>query len=218
MELRQRMIVKSSLIPFLLPVIAYLIGSIPIGWIIGKVFYKKDIRKGGSGNVGATNALRLYGTATGVLVLVLDMAKGFIATFLAAKLMPSGSAVVPLCAMLVILGHVFPVFLGFKGGKGVATAGGVFIALTPISLLAAIGVFILITSLTRYVSLGSIIAALVFHLHSMWIISMESHGDYALVALISAVVLMIIFKHRQNIIRLLNGNENKIEFTKKGKG
>ncbi len=80
MELRQRMIVKSSLIPFLLPVIAYLIGSIPIGWIIGKVFYKKDIRKGGSGNVGATNALRLYGTATGVLVLVLDMAKGFIAT------------------------------------------------------------------------------------------------------------------------------------------
>jgi glycerol-3-phosphate acyltransferase PlsY len=209
---------KSNLLPFILPLFAYLLGSIPIGWIIGKVFYKKDIRKGGSGNVGATNALRLYGTTTGIIVLLLDMGKGFLATQLARNLLPSGSPLVALCALLVIFGHVFPLYLGFKGGKGVATAGGAFLALAPLSLLLALGVFILIISISRYVSLGSVIAALVFHLHSLWQISLAEKADYASLVLISFVVLMIVIKHRENIVRLIDGTEHKIEFTKKGKG
>ncbi|PKN72483.1 MAG: acyl-phosphate glycerol 3-phosphate acyltransferase [Candidatus Cloacimonetes bacterium HGW-Cloacimonetes-3] len=209
---------KTSLLPFILPLFAYLLGSVPIGWIIGKVFYKKDIRKGGSGNVGATNALRLYGTTTGIVVLLLDMGKGFLATQLARNSLPVGSPIVALCALLVILGHVFPIYLGFKGGKGVATAGGAFLALAPLSMLTALGVFIMITSISRYVSLGSIIAALVFHVHSLWHICLVNNSDYASLILICFVVLMIVIKHRENLFRLLNGTEHKIEFTRKGKG
>ncbi|MCK9308737.1 MAG: glycerol-3-phosphate 1-O-acyltransferase PlsY [Candidatus Cloacimonetes bacterium] len=209
---------KSSLFPFILPLFAYLLGSVPFGWIIAKVFYHKDIRKGGSGNVGATNALRLYGTTTGVIVLLLDMGKGFLATQLAIYLMPSGSPIVAMCALFVILGHVFPLYLGFKGGKGVATAGGAFLALAPMSLLFALGVFILITAVSRYVSMGSIIAAIVFLIHSLWQIKLAEKTDYASVVLIALVVLMIVIKHKENLVRLVKGTEHKIVFTRKGKG
>lgn len=207
---------KADVLVFILPLIAYLLGSISIGWIVGKVFYHKDIRKGGSGNIGATNALRLYGTRTGIIVLLLDMGKGWLATWLAKSMLPAGSPFVALCALLVILGHVFPVFLGFKGGKGVATAGGAFLALAPISLLLTLAVFFIITALTKYVSVGSICGALFFQLHSLWRIRQTGAADYASLLLISLVVLMIVLKHRQNILRLLQGTENKIKFTKKG--
>jgi len=206
----------NSLLPIILPVFAYLLGSIPIGWIVGKVFYHKDIRKGGSGNVGATNALRLFGTATGIVVLLLDAAKGFTATFMAARLLPDGSPIMALCALLVILGHVFPVYLGFKGGKGVATAAGAFLGVAPLSLGLGLIAFIIVTWISRYVSMGSICAALVFLGHSLWQISRAETADYATLVLISFVVLMIILKHRGNMVRLMQGTENKIVFTKKG--
>jgi glycerol-3-phosphate acyltransferase PlsY len=206
-----------NLLAVALPIFAYLLGSIPVGWIVGKVFYHKDIRKDGSGNVGATNALRLFGTATGIVVLLLDAAKGFIATFLAVKLLPAGSPIMALCALLVILGHVFPVYLGFKGGKGVATAAGAFLGVAPASLGLGLVAFIIVTWLSRYVSLGSIVAALVFLVHSLWQISRAEAADYASLVLISFVVLMIIIKHRENMLRLIQGTENKIVFTKKGK-
>ena len=202
---------------WLLPLLAYLMGSIPIAWIVGMLFYKKDIRKAGSGNVGATNALRLFGTTTGVVVLILDLAMGFVATFLAKGIFPEGSPWVAVCALLVIMGHVFPLFLGFKGGKGVATAGGAFLALQPLSLFFALLVFALIVALTRYVSLGSVCAALFFLFHSLWRIRAAEQADYASVVLITVVVLMIVLKHRANIVRLLQGTENKIKFSKKGK-
>ncbi len=207
----------NNLLAVALPIFAYLLGSIPVGWIVGKVFYHKDIRKDGSGNVGATNALRLFGTATGIVVLLLDAAKGFIATFLAVKLLPAGSPIMALCALLVILGHVFPLHLGFKGGKGVATAAGAFLGVAPASLGLGLVAFIIVTWLSRYVSLGSIVAALVFLVHSLWQISRAEAADYASLVLISFVVLMIIIKHRGNMLRLIQGTENKIVFTKKGK-
>lgn len=207
----------NNLLAVALPIFGYLLGSIPVGWIVGKVFYHKDIRKDGSGNVGATNALRLFGTATGIVVLLLDAAKGFIATFLAVKLLPAGSPIMALCALLVILGHVFPLYLGFKGGKGVATAAGAFLGVAPASLGLGLVAFIIVTWLSRYVSLGSIVAALVFLVHSLWQISRAEAADYASLVLISFVVLMIIIKHRGNMLRLIQGTENKIVFTKKGK-
>jgi glycerol-3-phosphate acyltransferase PlsY len=207
---------RTDLLPLILPLFAYLLGSVPIGWVIGKVFYHKDIRTAGSGNIGATNALRLYGTRTGILVMVLDMGKGFYATWLAKSLLAPGSPLVALCALLVIMGHVFPVYLGFKGGKGVATAGGAFLALAPLSLLLALVVFIVTIALTRYVSVGSIGAAIFFELHSLWRIKTSGNADYATLILISVVVLMIVLKHRQNLIRLKEGTENKIKFSKKG--
>ncbi len=201
---------------WILPLVAYLIGSIPIGWIVGKAFYHKDIRREGSGNVGATNALRLFGTTTGIIVLLLDMAKGFIATMLAIKMLPAGSPFVALCALLVILGHVFPVYLGFKGGKGVATAGGAFLALAPLSLMVAIVTFIIVVFITRYVSLGSIIAAMAFLFHALWRLNSSGNSDYASLVLISVVVLMIVLKHRSNLQRLFTKEEHKIHFTRKG--
>ena len=207
----------NNLLAVALPIFAYLLGSIPVGWIVGKVFYHKDIRKDGSGNVGATNALRLFGTATGIVVLLLDAAKGFIATFLAVKQLPAGSPIIALCALLVILGHVFPLYLGFKGGKGVATAAGAFLGVAPASLGLGLVAFIIVTWLSRYVSLGSIVAALVFLVHSLWQISRAEAADYASLVLISFVVLMILIKHRGNMLRLIQGTENKIVFTKKGK-
>jgi len=124
---------------------------------------------------------------------------------------------VVICGLLAILGHVFPIWLKFKGGKGVATAAGVFIALTPISLLIALLVFIVVVAITRYVSLGSIMAALSLLAVNVISIFRQPHKDYALLILVVLIVAMIIYKHKENIARLIRGNENKISFTRKGK-
>ena len=200
-----------------MPIVAYLLGSIPVGWIVARLFYKKDIRTEGSGNIGATNALRIFGTTVGVTVLVLDMLKGVIAVVLARQFFPAAHPLIPICGLLAILGHVFPIWLKFKGGKGVATAGGVFLALAPLSLLFALISFVLVVAKTRYVSLGSIVGACVFGLSILVFQIMESTINWALLVLAVIVVLMIIIKHRQNIQRLMQGQENKINFTKKGK-
>ena len=201
----------------LMPLFAYFLGSIPVGWIVARLFFKTDIRSKGSGNIGATNALRQFGTAVGLIVLLLDMSKGIIAVLLAKSIYGSGTMMVVICGLLAILGHVFPIWLKFKGGKGVATAAGVFIALTPISLLIALLVFIVVVVITRYVSLGSIVAALSLLAVNVISIFRQPHKDYALLILVVLIVAMIIYKHKENIARLIRGNENKISFTRKGK-
>lgn len=200
-----------------MPLLAYLLGSIPVGWIVARLFYQKDIRTEGSGNIGATNALRIFGTKVGLIVMVLDMLKGIIAVLLARHLFSAAHPLVALCGLLAIFGHIFPIWLRFKGGKGVATAGGVFLALAPLSLLIALISFVLIVGKTRYVSLGSIIAAIVFGLSTVVFQILSVQVNWALLALTGVVVLMIIIKHRQNIQRLWQGQENKISFKKKGK-
>jgi len=201
---------------WLLPLLAYFIGSIPIGWIVGKLFYNLDIRRSGSGNIGATNALRVFGTKVGILVLLLDMGKGFLATWLAQAMLPAGSPIIPLCALVVILGHVFSLFLSFRGGKGVATAAGAFLALAPLSLLAALIVFIIVVALSRYVSLGSMIAALAFLGFSVARLMRSGTSDYATLGLFTLVVWVIIYMHRGNLKRLLEGTEHRVVFTRKG--
>jgi len=200
----------------ILLVSAYLIGSVPIGYIVGRVFFRRDIRTAGSGNIGATNALRAFGTTVGVIILLLDMLKGFGTVMLAKAVLGSDSGWIAACGLAAILGHIFTIFLRFKGGKGVATAGGVFLALAPLALLMTLLSFIVITAITRYVSLGSILGALGFGVMVIMQQLMLVKPDYPLMVMSVAVVLMIILKHKDNIRRLLQGTENKIKFTKKG--
>ncbi|MEN6445477.1 MAG: glycerol-3-phosphate 1-O-acyltransferase PlsY [Candidatus Cloacimonas sp.] len=197
-------------------IVAYLVGSIPNGWLAGKLIYRKDIRKEGSGNIGATNALRSFGTLSGVLVLLLDMAKGFIPVGLAILITSKESSLVPITAFLVIMGHIFPVYLKFKGGKGVATAAGSFLAFAPYSLLIAIIVFLIVVILYRYVSLASICAALSFQTHYLAQLLKAEKADFVSLILISVVIMMILIKHQSNLERLLRGTESKLKFGKKG--
>ncbi len=196
-------------------VISYLIGSIPIGLIIGNVFYKKDIRKSGSGNIGATNALRSFGTVTGIIVLLLDMLKGYAVVLLAQNFFPQNSTIIVVCGAFVVGGHVFSLFLGFKGGKGVATAGGVFLALAPVPLLITLCAFIIITAITRFVSVGSILSAICFHILALAEQVIYVTNNIAMVVFTTLIVLMLIYKHQDNLARLLNGTENKITFKKR---
>lgn len=195
--------------------IAYLVGSIPFGWLMGKLFFKEDIRQAGSGNIGATNALRRFGTVPGIIVLLLDMAKGFGVAWFASSQLAPGSFWIPLAGAMVIVGHMFPLWLNFKGGKGVATAAGVFIALTLWPVLIALGVFLITVFVSRYVSLGSILAALALLVSS--IVQQSVKGwDLPMLIFITLLVIMIIVKHLANIKRLLSGTENRITFSRKG--
>ncbi len=209
----------------LLCLAAYLVGSIPFGYLAGKLFHRKDIRAGGSGNIGATNALRQYGAKTGVAVLILDLLKGLAVALLLTKVAPSLALkytqgapqerfFFQLPALMVILGHMYPVFLGFKGGKGVATAAGVFIILAPVPLIVAMLIFLAVTALSRYVSLGSIIAAaMLFVSELVWNVFILREPEFPWLTLI--VVLLVILKHDQNILRLLERRENRLSFKKK---
>ncbi|MFW5628763.1 MAG: glycerol-3-phosphate 1-O-acyltransferase PlsY [Candidatus Cloacimonadaceae bacterium] len=198
-------------------IIAYFLGSIPFGYIVAKLFFKEDIRASGSGNIGATNAMRQFGTVVGVIVLLLDILKGVAAVLIAKHLLPSGSPEIALSAFFAIIGHVFPVWLGFKGGKGVAVAAGVFLALTPFTVLGALACFIIVVAISRYVSLGSLAAATVLGISNTIIELKLDTPDYALLILIWIAVIMIFVMHRENIARLKNKNENKITFKKGNK-
>ena len=192
-------------------VIAYLIGSIPFGYLIVRTKQGGDIRQSGSGGTGATNVSRRVGKVAGVLTLLLDVAKGAAAVLIAQNV--SGSAWVKAAAAIaVIAGHIFPVWLGFRGGKGVATGVGVFLVLAPMALLCAGVVFVSIVFFTRYVSLGSIMAAALIPL-LVWLqnVFIEPFAD--LRPLLAAAVvgaLLIIFAHRGNIQRLARGTESQI--------
>jgi glycerol-3-phosphate acyltransferase PlsY len=188
-------------------VIAYLIGSIPFGLIITSVAGAGDVRRIGSGNIGATNVLRTGRKGLALATLLADALKGFLPAFLALTWYGNDVAVV--AGLATVLGHCFPVWLRFKGGKGVATGAGVLLALVPLAFAAALVFFIGIVWLTRYVSLGSVLAAPV----AAVVAFLLGHVQYAeLFALIS---LIIAFAHRENIVRLVKGTENKLGASKK---
>lgn len=186
--------------------VAYLLGSIPFGFIFAKLFGNTDIREHGSGNIGATNVLRVMGWKLALPVFILDLLKGFLAVFLAKAL--DGGSFLPLAAgILVMLGHSFPMFLGFKGGKAAATAIGVLLALSGWVTLALFAAATIILAITRYVSLASIVGSLLVPLF-FWLFGFEL--PYIMFGL--AVAILVVFRHQANIKRLLNGTEPKLKF------
>jgi glycerol-3-phosphate acyltransferase PlsY len=200
--------------PVLVILAAYLLGSIPFGYLIVRSVAGADVRESGSGGTGATNVSRRAGKAAGVVTLLLDAAKGAAAVALARLVLTSNYAVnwfVVVAAVMVIIGHCFPVWLRFRGGKGVATGVGVFITLVPLAVAFSGVLFILIVWLTRYVSLGSIIAAATVPLF-VWLqhalIRPVTGFQYVMVIAIAGG-LLIIFMHRANIARLIRGTESK---------
>ncbi len=195
--------------------LAYLLGSIPFGHLIVKLKTGQDVRASGSGATGATNVLRTAGKTLGILTFALDIVKGVVAVVLARWLTGVGRGdttwVVAGAAILAILGHIFPVWLGFKAGKGVATGLGVFLAIAPVAALCAFAVFILIVAKTKYISLGSIASTVamipLILLWNGWVWPSQ-YLPQMLVA-ITVVAAVIVFKHSDNIKRLMSGTENK---------
>jgi acyl phosphate:glycerol-3-phosphate acyltransferase len=203
-------------VPYVLAALtAYLFGSIPFGYLLVRLVRKEDIREKGSGNIGATNVIRSGSKGLGALTFLLDVLKGFSAVALCglvggrAGLAPDVRAnVVALAALFAILGHIYTVWLGFKGGKGVATAFGVFLALAPWAALAALGVFVVIFAVSRYVSLGSILSAAAFPAFALWIPdALRIPRSPWTTAVLFLAPIIVILRHRQNIARLVSGKE-----------
>jgi len=188
----------------LLVVAAYLLGSIPFGYLIVRGKSGADIRETGSGGTGATNVSRRAGKAAGVLTLLLDAVKGC-AAVLIARAVVGNDWVIAAAAIAALVGHIFPVWLGFRGGKGVATGVGIFLVLAPIALLCAGVVFVAIVVFTRFVSLGSLTAAVLIPV----LVWLQSDSQPLLVAAVAGAAL-IVFAHRGNIQRLASGTESRI--------
>lgn len=190
--------------------IAYVLGSIPFGYLLVRVFRKEDIREQGSGNIGATNVARSGAKGLGVATLLLDLGKGSAAVLLARHLAGSGGVanydVMVAAAVAAVVGHCFPVWLGFKGGKGVATALGVFLALTPLAGLGILLVFAVVFGLTRFVSLASIVGAASFPLFGLYLVGQRTP---MVVFGFVFIPLLIVVKHHGNIRRLLDGTESR---------
>jgi glycerol-3-phosphate acyltransferase PlsY len=193
--------------PWLLSIpLAYLLGSIPFGYLLVRFFRQEDIRTTGSGNIGATNVLRSGSKGLGIATLLLDLGKAFLAVKIAQHLAPGNYDLAVAAAVAAILGHIFPLWLGFRGGKGVASALGVFLALTWPSALSILAIFILICLLTRYVSLASIVAAATFPLFGFYFVAIRTP---VVLAGFLFIPFLIIVKHHQNIRRLLAGTESR---------
>ena len=193
--------------PWLISIpVAYLLGSVPFGYLLVRVFRKQDIRQSGSGNIGATNVARSGAKGLGLLTLLLDLLKGVAAVLIARHLAPGDYDLEVLAAVAVVAGHVFPVWLSFRGGKGVATALGVFLVLTLKASLCILLVFAVIVALTRFVSLASIIAAATFPVFSFLLVRPMTPIT---AAGFIAIPLVIILKHMGNIRRLLAGTESR---------
>lgn len=202
--------------PLLVVIAAYLLGSIPFGFLIVKVSGMGDVRAQGSGGTGATNVTRRAGKRAGVLTLALDALKGAAAVWLARGLLAPELGVswwVAAAAIAAVVGHIFPVWLRFRGGKGVAPGLGVFLSLSPLAVLCALAFFVAVVWRTRYVSLGSITAAALVP-PFVWLLSLfvDSPADPAPVLTVALVGgALIIYKHRDNIGRLLRGTENRLK-------
>ena len=193
---------------------AYFLGSIPFGLILARLFAGSDIRKAGSGNIGATNVARVAGPAAGILTLVLDAAKGAAAVWLAGRFTDQSSTGMTLAAVAALIGHCFPVWLKFKGGKGVATALGVFLTLAPLAALGALFIFIVVSVAWRYVSLGSVSAAAAMPL-LMYFLWAPGHAPPLVVDFGTLFAsALVIFKHDANLQRLMDGTEPKFTFGK----
>ncbi|HEX2527395.1 MAG TPA: glycerol-3-phosphate 1-O-acyltransferase PlsY [Geminicoccus sp.] len=188
-------------------ILGYLAGSIPFGLILTRVGGAGDIRAIGSGNIGATNVLRTGRKGLALATLLFDAAKGAIPVLIADQLFGREMAVV--VGLGAVIGHCFPVWLGFKGGKGVATAAGVVLAISPLTLLAALIVFLAAVTVTRFVSLGSVLASLTAALVAFMM------GNQQATLLFAIIGIIVIVKHHQNIGRLVRGEESKVSFSKK---
>lgn len=194
-------------------ILSYLIGAFPSGLIIGKLFFKKDIRQYGSGNTGATNSFRVLGRPAGFIVTFLDIFKGFITVFFPLWFPVHADGVIStfftnglIVGLFAILGHVYPIYLKFNGGKAVATSAGVVLGVNPILLLILAIIFFSVLKIFKYVSLSSIIAAI-----SCMIGSIIIH-DYILLAVSGIVSIILIIRHKSNIVRIFKGEEPKIKW------
>jgi len=211
-------------------ILSYLVGSIPTSIIVSKAVKGIDIREHGSGNAGGSNVMRVLGWKHGLMVIILDALKGVLAVVVVARLHYGGlpfanispfddfTLVQIIAGIAAVAGHIWTVFAGFKGGKGIATALGIMIVIVTVDMLIALGVFVLVVTFSRYISLGSIFAAVsvpvamvlrenVFHEHIV--------GYNTLLPFVIAVSVLVILTHRKNVIRLLNGTENKLSFKNK---
>ena len=206
---------KISLVLLSIPLAAYLLGSIPFGLLLSRLFGGGDVRKSGSGNIGATNVARVAGTLPGILTLLFDVAKGAAAVWLAARASSESATWMMIAALAALLGHCFPIWLKFRGGKGVATAAGAFLVLCPAALLGSVILFLLVVFFWRYVSLASISAAASMPLliYFLW----PPHHAPPLVVTFGALAAagIIVYKHDANIQRLMHGEEPKFSFNRK---
>ena len=196
------------MIPLLAMVIAYLLGAIPFGYLLVKLKTGADVRSAGSGNIGATNVLRTTGRAAGVATLLLDIAKGYLAVWVASRLTEQDPLWMGAAALAVMAGHAYPVFLKFKGGKAVASFVGAFLCITPVALGATLVVFVAAAAWTRYISMGSIIGAATFPL-AVWLLQKPPLEVLVASGLAGA---FIIYKHSSNIRRLREGSEHVFRF------
>jgi glycerol-3-phosphate acyltransferase PlsY len=185
--------------------VAYLLGSVSFAVLLVRLTTGKDIRAEGSGNAGATNVLRAHGKGLGIAVAALDVAKGALAVVL-VRLVTADPRAAALAAFAAILGHVFPLFYGFRGGKGVATAVGAFLALAPLPTLVCVGVFVAIVAASRYVSLGSVAAMVLLPP----VCGLLFHEPKPTVIAAAAAAVLIVFKHRENLARLARGEERRL--------
>jgi glycerol-3-phosphate acyltransferase PlsY len=199
------------MIPVLLLVAAYLIGAIPFGYVIVRLRTGRDVREFGSGNIGATNVLRTTGRSAAVITLALDIVKGFAAVWLMGRFTNDNPWWTSAAALAVMGGHAFPVFLRFRGGKAVASFIGAFLYLAPVPLFAVLLVFVITVAVSRYISLGSIVAAATFPF-GVWLI-LRPPPPIWIAALIAGA--FIVYRHRANIERIRAGNEHVFKFAKK---
>jgi glycerol-3-phosphate acyltransferase PlsY len=209
----------------IIAVLSYLVGSIPTSIIVARIKKGIDIRQHGSGNAGGTNVIRVLGWKAGVFVILMDMAKGLFATIVVARLMYGAipfenttpfddfTVVQIIAGCSAMLGHIWTLFAGFKGGKGIATAGGMLIGIAPVEVAVSLGVFAIVFVISQYVSLGSLSAAIAFPLTMFFrenVFLVDIQGYNTLIYFSIAIALLIVFTHRSNIRRLLRGTENRI--------
>jgi glycerol-3-phosphate acyltransferase PlsY len=185
--------------------VAYLIGSIPFSFLVARAFGVRDVRRVGSGNVGATNVLRSAGKAAGALALLLDLAKGALAVAIAQRLAPGDPVLPAAAAAVAVVGHTYPVWLGLRGGKGAATGLGAFALLDPVAALVALPVFFLTIATTGFASLGSVLGAVGLAMATLFFRGMDPVAIAAL-----ATAAFILFRHRSNLRRIVDGSERRL--------
>jgi len=202
---------------WLLPLAGYLLGSIPFGYLIVRIARGTDVRASGSGNIGATNVNRVAGAGPGLATLLLDVAKGYFAVWLAERVSGGDVSWMALAGLAAVVGHLFPVWLRFHGGKGVATALGVFVPLCWMAVAAAAVVWLVVASIWRYVSLASVVAAALLPVCTYLLYAPGTHHAPPLTVSYSTAIvsILIIVKHRENVRRLIAGTENRLKFGKR---
>lgn len=190
--------------------LAYLLGSIPFGYLIVKARGGQDIRAAGSGNIGATNVTRVMGAGAGAITLLLDAAKGYLAVWLAARASGGKITWMMVAVLAVILGHLFPIWLKFRGGRGVATGLGALLVISAKAVLAAAVIWLVVVMIWRYVSLGSLVAWAALPLLTYWLYAPGYQPPWPVSIGVTLAALLIIVKHRANLARLIAGTENRL--------